>query len=87
MNFGDGVHSAFAEEVHRLQPDRTYELVAVFSAPSSEVESVTLRAGPFGRSLTFPSNNRLSMRVWGGRSSCPPTHALEKASFEAVGRR
>ena len=54
MNFGDGVYSAFAEEVHRLQPDRTYELVAVFSAPSSEVESVTLRAGPFGEIPDVP---------------------------------
>ncbi|WP_028649188.1 OmpA family protein [Nocardiopsis sp. CNT312] len=48
MDFGEGRYSSFAEEVHMLQPDNTYNLVAVFPAPAAGVEQLTLRAGPFG---------------------------------------
>lgn len=48
MNFGGETYSGFAEEVHEMQPGRTYQLVAVFAAPPSEVGELTLRAGPFG---------------------------------------
>ncbi|WP_017596680.1 OmpA family protein [Nocardiopsis potens] len=57
MNFGDGKRSGFAEEVHRLQPGNTYELVAVFPAPSADVEEMTLRAGPFGELEGIPVQN------------------------------
>ncbi|TDQ50735.1 OmpA family protein [Actinorugispora endophytica] len=54
MNFGDGTYSGFAEEVHELQPGNTYDLVAVFPAPSDDVEELTLRAGPFGEIPEVP---------------------------------
>lgn len=48
MNFGDGKTAGFAEEIHHLQPGKTYEAVVVFPAPSHGVDELTLRAGPFG---------------------------------------
>ncbi|WDZ91236.1 OmpA family protein [Nocardiopsis sp. HUAS JQ3] len=54
MDFGEGRYSSFAEEVHMLQPDNTYSLVAVFPAPPVDVEELTLRAGPFGEFEEIP---------------------------------
>ncbi|MEV2279050.1 OmpA family protein [Nocardiopsis sp. NPDC049922] len=54
MDFGEGRHSSFAEEVHMLQPGNTYDLVAVFPAPAADVERLTLRAGPFGEFEEVP---------------------------------
>ncbi|WP_304452407.1 OmpA family protein [Nocardiopsis sp. YSL2] len=54
MDFGEGRYSSFAEEVHMLQPDNTYDLVAVFPAPPVDVEELTLRAGPFGEFEEIP---------------------------------
>lgn len=48
MNFGDGRYDGFAEEVYRLQPGNTYQVVAVFPAPGKDVEELDMRAGPFG---------------------------------------
>ncbi|SIO85774.1 OmpA family protein [Nocardiopsis sp. JB363] len=49
LNFGmEESYAGFAEEVHEMQPDNQYQLIAVFPAPSAEVEELTLRAGPFG---------------------------------------
>ncbi|MFL1426431.1 MULTISPECIES: OmpA family protein [unclassified Nocardiopsis] len=54
MDFGEGRYSSFAEEVHVLQPGNTYNLVAVFPAPATSVEELTLRAGPFGEFEEIP---------------------------------
>lgn len=54
LDFGEGRHSSFAEEVHMLQPGNTYELVAVFPAPAVETEELTLSAGPFGEFEEIP---------------------------------
>lgn len=54
MDLGEGRYSSFADEVHVLQPGNTYNLVAVFPAPPVDVESLTLRAGPFGEFEEIP---------------------------------
>ncbi len=54
MTLEDGGSSGFAEEVHELQPGNTYDLVAVFAAPPSDVEELTLHAGPFGKVPEVP---------------------------------
>jgi outer membrane protein OmpA-like peptidoglycan-associated protein len=48
LNFGGESYAGFAEEVHEMQPGKTYQLIAVFAAPPEDVEELTLRAGPFG---------------------------------------
>lgn len=54
MTLENGGSSGFAEEVHELQPDNTYDLVAVFAAPPVDTEELTLRAGPFGEIEEVP---------------------------------
>ena len=54
LNFGGQSYAGFAEEVHEMQPGNEYQLIAVFAAPSAEVEELTLRAGPFGEIENIP---------------------------------
>ncbi|MDE3723049.1 OmpA family protein [Nocardiopsis sp. N85] len=54
LNFGGQSYTGFADEVHEMQPDNTYQLVAVFPAPPRDVETLTLRAGPFGEIEDVP---------------------------------
>jgi hypothetical protein len=54
LNFGGQTFSGFAEEVHQMQPDNSYQLIAVFAAPPAEVTALTLRAGPFGEIENVP---------------------------------
>ncbi len=54
FDYGQDMVGAFADEVHELQPDNTYQLISVFSAPPSEVTEMTLRAGPFGEIENVP---------------------------------
>ena len=54
LNFGGQSFSGFAEEVHEMQPDNAYQLIAVFAAPPASVETLTLRAGPFGEIEDVP---------------------------------
>lgn len=57
FQFGEGDMGPFADEVHEMQPGNSYQLIAVFSAPPSEVGDMTLRAGPFGEIESVPFSN------------------------------
>jgi OmpA-OmpF porin, OOP family len=50
----EDLYAGFAEEVHTLQAGEDYRVMAVFPAPSLDVDSLTLQAGPFGEIADVP---------------------------------
>lgn len=54
FDYGHDMVGAFADQVHELQPDNTYQLISVFPAPPVEVGEMILRAGPFGEIENVP---------------------------------
>ncbi|QVQ50529.1 OmpA family protein [Spiractinospora alimapuensis] len=57
LTLENGRSTPFAEDVHQLQPDNTYEVVAVFPGPPMDVEELTMRAGVFGELEEIPIEN------------------------------
>lgn len=54
VKYDEDDYSAFAEEVHELQPGEDYRTVALFPAPPEDVDELTLQAGPFGELNEIP---------------------------------
>ncbi|MBB4934247.1 outer membrane protein OmpA-like peptidoglycan-associated protein [Lipingzhangella halophila] len=54
LKLGEDEYEGFAEEVHELQPGEDYRTIAIFPAPSQDVEKMTLHAGEFGEIAGVP---------------------------------
>lgn len=48
MRVGEDEYAGLAEELQALQPGEAYRAIAVFPAPASDVEELTMHAGSFG---------------------------------------
>lgn len=57
MTLESGSSTPFAEDVHQLQPDNSYDVVAVFPGPPMDVEELTMRADIFGELEEIPVEN------------------------------